>query len=494
MRLNVRVAPASALTFVLMAPLAAGAADPAFIMAARAFPPGAAARTGPEGLSPRPGDNTTGDEALRETPTPISPPPRVGLFPKFGKTLLDRGIDLHGIAYDHFNSNPTAGVQPGHTTNLGAFRPAVDLDLQRLVGIPGGTVHASMTFFGLRSGIPQISAQAGGFLTGFQTTPVVQTNILSLLTYEQKLLDGRLSIEAGRTNAYNYFLLSNSLDPFTNFSSAFQVNGDFNSPPYPHWGGRATYKMTPTWYVQAGAFEDNYHAAINGNPLGTSKAAGAQIIGEIGQRSEFTNAAYPSNFEAGIEWNTRNGRSNLKGTGAPANMLLQRTNYSGGGVLFTQGQQVVWRGAQRDVGPPANIALFGAFDVALEQPQPISLDALAGVNLTGFVPGRPFDALGVQAHYQKLSAAEVQSESFRQRIIDGPGPRQRGSNWAFEVVGNIQVTPAIAFRPIVQYFVNPDNYYPPAPGKNMRPRDGLEAGFFAVVSLGRLLGTSLKPN
>ena len=63
---------------------------------------------------------------------------------------------------------------------------------------------------------------------------------------------------------------------------------------------------------------------------------------------------------------------------------------------------------------------------------------------------------------------------------------------AFEAVGNIQVTPSIAFRPIVQYFVNPDNYYPPS-AKPRRPTDGIEAGFFAVVSLGRLLGTSLKP-
>ncbi len=51
---------------------------------------------------------------------------------------------------------------------------------------------------------------------------------------------------------------------------------------------------------------------------------------------------------------------------------------------------------------------------------------------------------------------------------------------------------AIFFRLLVQYFVNPDNYYPLAPAG--RPKDGIEVGFFAVASLGRLLGTSLKPN
>ena len=458
-------------------------------------PEGNSIRSSPEGLSARPGNNTSGDQTLELTPTPTSVPPRIGLFPAFGDRLVNLGIDFHGVAFDHFIANPSAGVQTGHTANLAALRPAVDLDLQRLVGLPGGNVHLGLTFFGLRSDIPQIITQAGGVLTGFQTTPATQTNLVSLFTYEQRLLGDKLSIEAGRTNVYNYFFLPNSLDPFSYFSTTVQVNGDFPSTPYPVWGGRVTYKLTPTVYLQGGVFEDNYRYATGyGDRLGTGLSSGTQFLAEIGQRSEFSNAVYPSNFEVGIEWNTRIGRSNLKGTGAPAIPLLERTNYPGGGVLYTQGLQTIWRGAKNDVGPPANIALFGSFDIALEQPQPISLDALAGVNFTGFIPGRPFDALGVQAHYQKLSKSEVLSETFKQNIIDGRGPRQRGSNYAVELVGNIQATPAIAFRPIVQYFINPDNYYPPAAGKNHRPQDGIEAGFFAVVSLGRLLGTSVKPN
>ena len=176
------------------------------------------------------------------------------------------------------------------------------------IGVPGGNVHFGLTFFGLRSDIPHIITQAGGVLTGFQTTPATETNLVSLFTYEQRLLNNRLSIEAGRTNVYNYFLLPNSLDPFSHYSTAFQVNGDFPSVPYPVWGGRATYKLTPNWYVQGGAFEDNYrYATMYGNRFGTNLSSGAQLLAEIGQRSEFSNAAYPSNLEVGIEWNTRSG-------------------------------------------------------------------------------------------------------------------------------------------------------------------------------------------
>ncbi len=523
MHLNVRTALASALALTLGAPPAAGAAEPAVENVAQLSPrngrPAAAvpnpappngeppgnARPGtpqsnsiqssPEGISPRPGDNTTGSDALQEPTVPTSPPPRVGLFPEFGRKLLDRGIDLHGVAFDHFLANPSAGVDTGHTGNLGAFRPSVDLDLQRLVGLPGGNLHVNVSIFGLQSDSPQIISQAGGVLTGFQTLPVTQHVLLSRLTYEQRLLNDRLSIEVGRTNVYNHFLLPNSLDPFTHFSTTFQVVGDFNSPPYPVWGGVATYKLTPTWYVQGGAFEDNYYSAVNyGNRFGIGPAPGAQILAEVGQRSEFSNAAYPSNFEAGFMWNTRTGRLNLKGTGAPAIPLLQAANYPGGGVIFLQGLQTVWRGAQRPVGPPANIGIYGSLSASVDKPQPIDMDAMVGVNFTGFIPSRPFDALGLQARYQRLSQVEAAGQTRRQRLLIRGGrfgPEQPRDGFAFEAVGNIQLTPAIAFRPIVEYFVNPDNYYPPAPPG--RPRDGFEAGFFLVASLGRLLGTSLKP-
>ena len=500
MRSRHLVASASALVLAFAAPLAARAADPISIgpgstAIAQAGPSGVtapAAPTGPEGQSVRPSNNTTGDQTLEQQSIPTSPPPRVGLFPGFGRTLLDSGIDLHGIAFDHFIANPSAGVAPGHTTNLFAFRPAADFDLGKLIGLPGGNVHVGVTFFGLRSDIPQIITQAGGQLTGFQTTPATQTNIVSLLTYEQRFLGDRLSFEAGRTNVFNYFLLPNSLDPFAYFSPTFQVAGDFPSNPYPVWGGRATYKLTPKWYLQAGAFEDNYRYATNyGDRFGTGLSSGAQILGEVGYRSEFSNAAYPANLEVGLEWNTRTGRSNLKGTGAPAIPLFQPANYPGGGVIYMQGQQVLWRGAQRRVGPPANIALYGSFDVSVDKPQPIDMDTMVGVNFTGLVPGRPFDALGLQARYQRLSQVEVDGENRRQRLLARLPPGQQRDGFAFEAVGNIQVTPAFAFRPIVEYFVNPDNLYPPAPPG--RPHDGFEVGFFAVTSLGRLLGTSLKP-
>ena len=509
MHQSVRIASILLVTSLL--PEASNAADPASVnltSAADSLPatfaqaeplPSASAPSkgndgSASGISTNPSSNTTGSQALRNVSLPTSGPPLTGFFPGVGRTLLDNGIDLHGLILDHFLANPTAGNITGQTYNLAGSTISVDLDLGKLLNIPGGNIHTQVSLFGLRSNIPGIITKTGGFLTGFQTTPVPSTDavVLSELTYEQKLLDGRLSVEVGRTSAYQYFVLQNGIDIFNTFSSTFTIDGDFPVLPFPVWGGRATYHLTPKWYVQAGAFEDNYfHAAYYPNNFGVRGNSGVQILGEVGYRSEFSNADYPANFELGVEGNTRSGVSNVKGSALLATPLNQATAYPGGGVIFFQGEKVLWRGAKPPFGPPANIALYGSIDASVDKPQPIDMDSFVGVNFTGLIPGRPFDALGIQAHYQRLSAKEANYETMIQNIFAGPGPAQSRDGYSFEVVGSIHVTPWLVLSPTVQYIVNPDNLFDPA--QSRRPSDGFEAGAFALIPLGLALGTSNKP-
>ncbi len=255
------------------------------------------------------------------------------------------------------------------------------------------------------------------------------------------------------------------------------------------------YHLTPKWYVQWGALEDDFIRAVN-NPdvLGVEHAPGAEILGEVAERSEFNNAAYPSNAELGFEWNTRSGFSrydNVKGSPNVATARNEAVAYPGGGLMFFQGQKVLWRGASRPGGPPANIAVYGAADVSFDKPQPVDFDTLGGFNFTGLVPGRPSDALGLQVHYQRLSAIEANYETRTQDRFAGPGPSQSRNGFAFEAVVNIQVTRWFQVRPIGQYFVNPDNLVDPA--QHRRPSNGFMAGVFASIAIGRLLGTSNKP-
>ena len=448
------------------------------------------------GVSRSPAAETTGSLAIQGgVPLPNSRTvPPLSLFPSLGTILLDAGIDVHGAAFDHFLANPTTGLVPGNNYNLGVISPAIDFDLQRILGIPGGSIHTQVSFFGVRSNIPGIVFETGGFLTGVQTTPVASTTpiAVSLFTYEQKLLGNKLSIEAGRTNPYYYFELPNSLDPGSYFSSGFEVTADITSPRLPVWGGRTTYHFTPAFAVQGAAFMDSFFRASNHpDALGDEDASGVQTFGSLEYRTEFTTAAYPANGELGLEWNTRHGPSNIKGAAGFYNGRNAASDYHGGGVLFMQGQKVVWRGARGHFGPPPNIALYGALNVSLDKPQPFDLDSVAGVNFTGLVPRRPFDAIGLQFHYQRLSAIEANYETRVQNIFAGPGPNQQRDAYSFELVANIQALPWLSFRPFAQAFINPDAYY--NNGQKSRPVNGFEYGFYGIIPIGRLRGTSTKP-
>ena len=452
------------------------------------------------GIAVNPANNTTGTQLINPPPLPLAvKAPRSGLLPAFGfpnvgQTLLNDGVEIHGLAFDHFEGNPSTGFVPGHNYNLAAVNTAVDLNLQRLIGLEGGYLHLALTYFAFRSNIPNYVFQVGGEINGLQTTPAARsvTLSLSLFTYEQKLLNNKLSLQVGRANPFQFFELSNSLDPAAYFSGVFDVVADVPSPRFPVWAGVVNYHFTPALAVQGAAFEDNFpKATLNPDVFGTDGAAGVSVFASLEYRTEFNTAAYPANGELGINWNTRHGRSNIKGLPVLYNGRNAATDYHGGGILFGQGEKVVWRGAPRRGAPPANIALYGQFNAVLDKPQPFDLDATAGVNFTGLIPGRPFDALGIQVRYQKMSQIEANFETRVQDIFAGRGRSQARDALAYEVVGNVQVAPWLQLRPFVEAFVKPDAYL--NNGQRTRPHSGFEFGALGVVPIGPLLGTSPKP-
>ena len=152
----------------------------------------------------------------------------------------------------------------------------------------------------------------------------------------------------------------------------------------------------------------------------------------------------------------------------PRHPALSDAELSRDGITYFQGLKTIWRGAKPANVPPPNIAVYGSTDASVDKPHPIDYDATVGVNFTGLIPGRPFDALGLQAKHQRLSQAEANSETAKTQILTRKREaRQQCDGFAFK---------AIAVRPLVQYFINPDNCYPSL-SRVGGPRSGFEVGF-----------------
>ncbi len=89
-----------------------------------------------------------------------------------------------------------------------------------------------------------------------------QTAHLTLLSYEQKLLDNRLDIEVGRLLANPNFLASPLYCNFQNNAtcgapkSIFKLT-NFTYWPIATWGGHAKAWVTDTVFLHAGIYEVN---------------------------------------------------------------------------------------------------------------------------------------------------------------------------------------------------------------------------------------------
>ena len=446
-------------------------------------------------LPPNPDQNTPGQELRPSANVPTPPTVSTGLFPGIGNQLLSDGIDIHGAVLDRALTNAGVGNTPGNTEQLAIFRPTVDVDLGRIAGLQGAILHGSFTYWFSKTNEPGVIAQTGGALDGYQTTPILEASTLTRLTYEQLLLKGRLDVEIGKSNVHQYFFIPNSLDPFTYDSTLLYVNANFNSIPYAQWMGKATYKLTPAWYLQGGIFDNDYELLVrNGWNFGDRDSTGVQMIGEVGYRTTFATEAYPANLEAGFVWNTSSGYGNVKGTGNLATPATTAADYPGGGVIVFQGAKVISRGPSRPGGrPPANLQLYSQLDVAVDKPQPFDLDASVGFNVTGLLAIRPDDILGFQTRYVRLGQDEANFETREHTLLNRGrfAGIQARDEIELEASYQIQVTRYATLSLYGEYFDNPDDYE--VPFVNHLPSNGFAAGTLLRIPLGPALGTSAKP-
>ena len=183
--------------------------------------------------------------------TPFEPIVRIG------QDLLGLGI-LPRLRYvQSFAANPVGGITQGTDTS-GVVLFSADVDLNRTVQLPGAQLHVIFAqFYG-----HDLATDHIGTRTKVQSFYYPKKQFeLAELTFEQRLLDGRLDLLVGRANATGEFARSTYGCRFQNVADhpfeLTQAVGGFPGFPYVNWGGRVSYSPTPATYVKAGAFETN---------------------------------------------------------------------------------------------------------------------------------------------------------------------------------------------------------------------------------------------
>ena len=422
-------------------------------------------------------------------------PVRVGPLAPWATDMAARGLTFDINIYDFYQANPTAGLRRGEQSNSAYFVLSMNADMQRLANIAGGTIKFTQTFFGLVRNL-NMAADIGDTTVGYQPPYTPNNNRLSLLTYEQKLLDDRLVVELGRTHPDRYY----GLPPCNSINSCFQdlfyFNAGFTSPLFAVWGANVAYQMSPTSYIQAGAFTVNPNTnVLSGYDWGYERISGALVMTEIGTKTTYATHAYPGRVSLTGFVNTADHDDNFKtvfGTSKglnPGDPVLQKSGTSG--VVLT-GTQTVWRAdagliTKGDVNlHPTAISLYTGTGYAFDPTIPIRFNSFFGVLLEAPDQSRPNDTYGLKVNWQRLNENYTQFLADANFISGGSGAPYSRDKLIFEANAHLDIGKGVILEPVVQYVVNPNSFWNPYTAR--RARDGFYGGFTLVVPLGTLLG------
>ncbi len=402
-----------------------------------------------------------------------------------GDWLDEHGIQPRFVWANDYARNAAGGLSRGDR-NAGGITAGADLDLEKLFGLPGATLHVTgVSYYG--NSVSQRHIGNGVKVQGYWY-PQQQTQ-LAQLTWEQNLDDGRWQITAGRINTtwqfartrYGCRFVSASDCPF----QLTQADGGFVGFPYVNWGGKVRFKPAST-YVSLGAFEINPQRK-NNRGLDWSTADSTGYVGnlEVGYEPAPALDKAAPRYIAGIWYNSAdyndlryNRSGGLRGLvdGAP------RTYEGGRWGAYVMGERIVYR-PEEPTGKRM-LVLFGNVAAPMDSRQVYDLQVSAGLYYAGPFASRPGDGFGAIAHYYRFSAdqAGYMNDSLRRR---GAAPAISRNETMLEVNYSYRIGKHPFYLvPNLQYIVNPDILGQPTAPR--APDNAFVVGLRVMINAGGL--------
>ena len=374
--------------------------------------------------------------------------------------LQDRGVNFRGSEIDQWAANPSGGVREGHT-NVGQFQAGLDLNLQKLVGLPDTLFHV-------------VAYRDYGFALNVQDTGTftkqqyIYKNAypqwhLGLFAFEWRLLGDSLDIFLGRLGSTNYYghlvtncqFISGTLcgEPRILVSEA-----GLSLLPSATWGTNIKFRPTPHTYIESGIFEVNPTVQpSNGLHWSTADATGFTVPVEWAWvNSNPANTEYPFELKVGAFvstsplsdpfYNTRYQSRGLHGGTA----LTDGTDRYG---VYSMADRVIWR---PDPNATQSLNLFGGVAQMLEQAEIMKQQIYTGLVLTAPFRTRPQDTLGLSVSEFQLTSGE-QDYLRDVRLKSGGDGEQAAHQFDWELTYSLHLVRGVELMSSVQYMIHPDN-------------------------------------
>lgn len=405
----------------------------------------------------------------------------------FGSILADQGIYLVGKNLSEEIDSASGGIKRGAFYE-GYTAMGVDLDMQRIADLTGGSIHFLLSDL---QGQPFASYTGGSYANNrvYASTKAFRLNELS---YEQELFNGGMDVRLGRIPAYTQFdgseLYCTFITDLCRTPAAYTF--DRGSPAYlaSSWGAVGEVRLTNRVYAHAGIYENepvlaqSNHSGLPGPDWGLNYASGATTPAEIGYRTTIANDRYPRNYTVGGFYNTGSYADPLLNDAGRNRILSGGSARSdiGSSLVFVQGQQMVYRAGSSDRG----VTLFAGANWATSGEPAIERMIFGGAYWKGPVTSRPRDTMGVAISDTTVNPRIT--ERVDSLLSKTSGGQASGSEVSYQAYYGVAVAPGLLVKPFAEFISHPDQAASAVPSGNNT--HAVVVGALVEIDVAALLG------
>jgi porin len=402
----------------------------------------------------KPADPDTGESTVEESTLGLLPNPFEKYGIKFAATYIGEAL-----------SNFTGGLRQS-TVVEGRLNLAVDVDLQKLVGLHELTFHANM-FQIHGDGLSRRNLDNFLIVSGIEALPSTR---MYEIWFEKKWGD-KLALRAGQLAADTEFINAKYTDVFTNASLGWPAIVSVNlpsggpSPPLAALGARLRANVNDNLTIAAAIFDGNAAGPGLGDPQLRDNAGinfrindPPLVIGEIqyiwngkkgdpGLDGKFKIGGWRHFGEFSDQRFTELQNISLAsplGSGMPARLSQNSGVYS----VF---EQKIYRGGRDD---DRGIGIFARVASSPRDRNLIDVYADGGIEFIGLSDQRAKEKFGIAAAYAHVSSrARALDNDFRQLM--GPDWPLRTSELLLTAVYQYEVRAGWTLQPNFQYIARP---------------------------------------
>jgi porin len=364
------------------------------------------------------------------------------------KDLEAKGLTVRSHYISESAGNPIGGLRQS-AAYAQQFDFGLDLDLGKLINLPGGKIHATITE---RAG-QSLAANAVGSIISVQEIFGAGENIrLAALSYEQSLFEDRLTAKLGWIHASDDFATSPLYCYFQNNGFCGQIgiviNSGFTIFPTGSWGSVVKVGLRDDLYIQAGAYEVNPTLAnpANGFKLGTSGATGVIVPAEVGWQPLLGLDRLPGHFKIGGYYDNSDAPYLGSPLGGPQATMRGRWGF------YLQADQMIHRAAP---GSDRGLTAFAVF--AYAGPDTALLQSYWQVGLVqlGTFPERDKDSIGLAVNQSRISSQLIAAQNLANAAAPASVSVQSAET-TIELNYRAQLAPWFSLMPNVQYVIQPN--------------------------------------